>query len=342
MSITFGEAKQIVSQYAGRGGKCPDDPTVPLFVREVLQLMLNSGEYGSYRKFCFIAEKGCFTAPYELETPLKAKIEDEVVSVWDKWFEWYSTRDIEGCTIVSSSILEDPNYYPTTRELPESGAYVATLGFCEESPDAHIIVQGLDPSGVDVFTVHNGRQIHGEYLRIQKGQIRFSTVKFGKITQVIKTGSAGEDDLTRTKGYVQLLTYNPINSKQSFLAGYSPVETKPQYRRFRLNTAKCGPRVKLSVLATIRIKNEYDDSDILPFDNIRALKLAAQTCNADYIQDVQLAQAKEQSLDRLIEKENEMKSVKQGQPIDCYKGTSAGMIKNINTMVSPRFWLWRR
>lgn len=342
MALTAGEAKKIIAQFAGRGGKCPDDNEVNLFLKEVLQYLLNAGEYGNLRKFCFIAEKGCFTAPYELETPLKAKIENQVSAVWDRWFEWYSTRDIDGCTIAGSSILEEPNYYPIVHDLPIGGSHVGALAFCSEGPGAHIIVRGEDPTGTPIFTVHKGVQIEGEYLSLVKNEIRFTNVKFGKITQIIKSGSAVGEDFTRTNGYVQLLAYNPQTQTRRFLAGYSPIETKPQYRRFRLHTKDCGPRVKVSILGRIRIKDTYDDTDILPFDNIRALKLAAQASNADYNQDVAVAQAKDQLLDKIVEQENQMKRPQVGQPIDVFTGTSAGLIQGINQPLSPRSWLWRR
>lgn len=333
MALTAKEAKEIIAPFAGRAGKCPSTGEVDLFLKEVLQYLLNAGEYGNLRKFCFVAEKGCFTAPPDLETPLKAKIDNEVSSVWDRWFEWYSTRDIDGCTIVGSSILEEPNRTPLVYEIPGSCSHIGVLAFCAEDDGAHILIQGEDVTGAEVYTVHKGQKIHGEYLALVKNQIRFTHIKFATIRQVLKSGALYGADLTPTNGSVHLLAYNPNTQSRSFLAAYSPTETKPLYRRFRIHHHSCQNRVKVSVLGRICIRDTYDDTDLIPFDNIRAIKLAAQACNADFNDDVAVAQAKDAQLDKIIEQENQMKKVQVGQPIDVYGGTSAGRIRGINSPV---------
>jgi hypothetical protein len=157
--------------------------------------MLYSGAHGNLRKFCFNAVKGCFTAPFELETPLKLKIDGEVGTVWSKWMEFYNYGEMEGCVPAADSLLEEPNRYPTVYELPAGGARVGALATACEDDSAHLIVQGLDASGREVVTNHGGNQIVGEYLRLRKGILRYTQVTFGKITSVKKSV---------TNGYVQL------------------------------------------------------------------------------------------------------------------------------------------
>jgi hypothetical protein len=319
MAITFGQAKERISQFAGRGGKCPTNKSVDSFVREVLDYMLISGEYGSVRKFTFNAIKGVFTAPYELETIIKVKINGAVGSSWDRFFEWSSgSGDLVGC-LPANAIYEEPNYSPLVYDVPSPGTRIGVLGLCDEAPDAHIIVKGFDATGRQIITMHNGEQIVGEYLSIKKGTVKYTNATFARVTEVIKT---------RTNGYTQLLWVLPEQNERGFLADYSPFEEKPQYRRFRLNT-QCAPSVMVSVLGRIRLKEHYADNDLIPFDNLYALSIAAQGINSNYNNDPQTAVLKDQMLQSIIERENTVKKPNPGSPFDTYQGTSGGSIKGI-------------
>lgn len=321
MSVTYGEAKKILSQYAGRGGRCPSSSEVDLFCKQVFQYLLYSGEYGNLRKFCFNAVKGCITVPYELEVPLKVQIDGDVGSVWNKWMEFHSGTELgDKCLPASNALYEEANLFPTVYDLPNSLCRVGCIGTADEEDDAHLIVSGVDDSGREIFTDHEGEQIFGEYLRIRKGTLRYSQVKFAKITGVTKS---------KTNGYVQLLWVRPELNTRGFLADYAPSEETPTYRRFRLTTPKCGPSVKVSVLAKIRIKDKYADNEVIPFDNLFALQTAGQVQNSSYNNDPALADAQDRRVQDLIGRENEHKAAQPGTPIEVYKPLSAGAIINI-------------
>lgn len=324
MAVTFGEAKNLLAQFAGRGGKCPNTQEVYLFVKQVLQYMLYSGTYGNLRKFCFNAVDGCFTAPFELEVPLKVKIDSNVGTVWSKWHEFYNYGEMEGCVPASDALYEEPNLYPTVYELPSGGARVGALATACEEVNAYLIVQGLDPSGREVITNHEGKQVVGEYLRLRKGILRYTQVAFGKITAIEKS---------KTNGYVQLFWVNSEATMKGFLADYSPLEEKPQYRRFKLTTQNCGSNcstcLKVSVLARIRLKDNYADNDIIPFDNLYAISIAGQAVQAQFNGDAAQAQAKDQMMQDLIARESEYKRVSPGQPVDIFYPLSGGSITNI-------------
>lgn len=319
MSLTFGEAKTYLAQYAGKGGKCPSSEQTSLFVKTVLQYLLYSGQNGNLRKFCFHAIRGCVTFPYELEVPLKFKVDNEVGDVWDKWFEWYPQTDMDACVPCGNAMFEEPNTYPIVNDLPSSGSRVGIVAICEEEEGAHAIIQGYDEHNREVVTYHKGEQIKGEYLSLQKGQLKITTTVFSKVTHVIKT---------KTKGYSQLYWVNLNSNRKGFLAEYSPLETIPSYRRFRIKT-DCPNLCKVSILGKIRIKQEYADLDVIPFDNLYALQLAAQAINADYNENVDIARAKDQSLQVLIERENAYKRVQTGSTIAVSPVTSAGRIRNL-------------
>lgn len=325
MSLTFGQAKDSLSQYVGRGGKCPTAADTDSFVKQVLQYLLYSGEYGNTRKFCFHAVRGCFTAPYELEVPEKVKIDGEVGSVWDKWFEWHQNAYLHNCIPAQNAIFEEPNYVYTAYGLPANGAQIGCVATCEEACDAHMIVKCRDLTGREVYTNHNGEQISGVYLSIKKGVLQHTDIIIGEITGIVKTP---------TNGYVQLLWINQQAGVRGFLSDYSPVEEKPAYRQFRLMT-RCPQFCKVSVLGKIRLKENYKDNDLIPFDNLWAISLAGQTMNSIYNNDMQTGVAKNTILENVLEKENEYKKINNGQPMEVFRSLSGGAIVNI---IGPRTW----
>lgn len=319
MPILYKEAKEILARYAGPSGTCVSSSQIDLFVRQVLEYLLITGAYGNTRKFCFKAVRGCFTIPYELETPLKVKIDNAVGSVWNRWFEFHDTNILDGCIPAENALFEDPNYYPTIYDMPAGGARVGVTPSCSELETAHLIVQGVDNSGREIFSTHNGEKIAGEYLSIRKGELRYTENTFAKVTGVVKT---------LTNGYVQLHWVNPDNMIKGFLADYSPVEEKPSYRRFKL-TSPCGPEVKVSVLGRIRLKAAYSDTDYIPFDNLYTLFLAGQSVNAEFNGDVNTANAKDKKMTDMIDREAAHKTPQVGTPIEVYHPLSAGSIRNI-------------
>jgi len=320
MPITFGEAKTTLAKYAATAGRCKSSEEVTQFVHKVLHYMLISGQYGAQRKFTFQATKGVITVPYELETPEKVKVDNEVGTVRDRWFEWYPSNDgfLKDCWPADRSLQEDPNYYATVYDIPQGGRRIATLGTTLEADDAHLIVQGKDPTGRDIFTNHAGEQIRGAYLSIKKGTIVHTQVTFSEITNILKV---------KTNGYVQLLWFTPETNTKGFLADYSPVEEIPEYRRFKITTP-CNAVCKVTILGRIRLKSYYSDRDVIPFDNLYSLTIAAQAVQANENNEQQIAQSKDNMLTSMIERENATKRIQNGKPIEVNPTTSAGRIRN--------------
>lgn len=320
MAITFGQAKNILAQYAGRGGLCADDPEVDLFVKEVLQYLIYKGPESALRTYCFTAQNGCITIPYELEVPIKVKMDGSAGTVWSSWFKYYDTGKMHGaCIPAENALFEEASYFPTVYDLPAQGSRVGILGVCNEDPDAHVIVKGYDPTGREIFTVHKGEQISGEYLSIVRGKIMYTTATFGKITNVVKT---------KTNGYTTLYSYDVDTKNKLFLADYNPFEEIPQYRRFRLTTP-CKDGSLISVLGRIRLKENYADSDPIPIENIHVLKVAAQGIQLQENNDLQGAAAKNKTVGTLMTEENQYKKVSAGAPINFHHATSPGAIRGI-------------
>lgn len=282
--------------------------------------MLWSGTYGNLRKFCFCSQKGCITIPYELEVIEKVKIDNCVGSSWDRWFEFHSSKDINGCQPVALALYEEPNYYPTVYDVPEGGTRVGIYGTCNEDTTASIIIKGKDPTGREIITVHNGEQIVGEKLRICKGEIRYTQATFGEVTGIVKTP---------TNGYATLLWVDLVKNMKGFMADYSPLEEVPAYRRYRFTNPSCNPTSLVTVLGRIRLKEAYTDTDIIPFESLFTIEMMGQTLNLASNRALDMAAVNGQITNTLIENENSYKKPENGQPVEYFLPTSAGSIGNI-------------
>lgn len=320
MSLTFGQAKQILAQYQGKGGKLPTADQLNLFVIKVLQYLLFSGGHGSERKFTFNAVNGCFTAPYELEVPLKVQINGRIGNVGSTWFEFHSGNEGlgKGCQDATDVLLEEPNQYFTAYDIPAGGAQIGVMGTVDEPEDASIIIGGNDATGREIFTNHKGGQVAGEYLSIVRGQITWTNVSFGSILSIVKT---------RTNGYTPL--YWKAGNLKGFLADYSPADEAPSYRRFRLIVPNCPTPAKVSVLGRIRLKQAYADNDRIPFDNLYNIEVAGQQVNSQYNDQLNEAAAKDNFLQTLVSRESTYKRQNNGQPIEVFHALSAGTIKGL-------------
>lgn len=314
--IRYSLAKKILAKYEGVGGRCEASPE---FVHQVLQYLLLHGTYGNERKFIFRAQNGYITLPYELETPLKIKIDGEVGSVWNRWFEFHSGDMSSDCCLAQESLFTEANRYPTVYDPPQCGAYIGVTAVCEEDCDATLTVKGTDPTGRTIYTVHKGEKIVGEVISIKKGQLSRSTVKFGKITEVAKP---------KTKGPITLLAVDEDALSRQFLSEYGPYEESPSYQRARIVKLPCPPICSVSILGRIRLKEYYADDDLIPFDNLYLLSVAGQTINSMHNDQVTEAIARDTYAQKLIETEGNYKKVNNGQPVEIFKPLSSGMVMN--------------
>ena len=337
MIITYGEAKKIVAPYAAKAGLCPDEEAVNLFLKEVIQELLFRGSNGGLRKWVFRSNSGFFTAPSDMELPIKVRFEDTIAHqnayhhdgmihgghsgfVYDKWYEFYDQSTLNDCMPAEKGLVEEPNLYFTAFDPPACGARILVVPYCEEDKDAHIIVRGYDECGRKVFVQHKGnRDFAGEHISISKDPAKYSKTKFTKITGILKTP---------TKHYIRIYAYDPATNKMDFLAQYKPTDTTPSFRRFRIVGRKCNGCMKITVLGRIRFCDNYHDNDIIPISNIRALKLMAQAIQNEDNDNNESAAFKNQRVEQVLINESNYTRTAQS-PVDFFVHTAPGNMKNM-------------
>jgi len=202
--ITYGQAKRQLAKYAGKAGKCVDDADVDLFIKSVIEELLNRGANGNLRKWQFYSQNGTITAPPDLLLPIKVKVEGPCGTtqgnVYDKFYEFYDQSSLDVCTPWEKGAVEEPNTFFTQFNIPTCGAHIMACPRCNEEEGSNLILQGTRKGGEDIWGVHKGENFKGEYLSICKAQTKYTSQRFYSITGIQKSV---------TKDYVRLYWYNP-------------------------------------------------------------------------------------------------------------------------------------
>lgn len=323
MIITLGQAREAVAEYAGKSGKCPTTEAVRLFVLEVVQRLLHRGAHGNLRKWTFCLSNGCFTAPHDMEVPIKVKIDGYPERVWSKWYEFYDVHisDLH-CDDYKPGLFEEVNTYYTAYDIPVAGAHIAAVPLEVEDPNAYIIIQGEDLAGRDVYTTCQGRRFHGEKIAINRETPVFTKNVFSKITGIEKS---------ITCNYVRLYWQNIAAGQiagRGLLAEYRPTDTHPSFRRFRVPAAKNDCPVKATVLGRVRDIEYRNNNDVLPITSISNLRQMAQLIQAEQNEKINVAQYHGQGIDRSINDENEYHRTGD-EPFDFVFETSPGANYNL-------------
>lgn len=324
MIITLGQAREAVARFVGRSGKCADLEEVRLFVISAIQELLHQGSHGNERKWCFCICDGCFTAPEDMEVPLRVKIDGFPDHVWSKWYEFFDVHANDTCDdAFKSGMYEEVNRYFTIYDIPSGGARVAVMPLVVEKPDAYIIVQGVDHLGREVYTTKNGKRIYGECIKINKDSPVYSRTTFSKITGIEKS---------ETRNYVRLY-WQKVNSdkkitSRGLLAEYKPTDINPSFRRFRVPGVKQTCCAKITVIGRVKVLNYTHDNEILPITNLAALQKQAQLKQAEENKEYTGAAYFQQSIAKALEEENQYYRTG-AETFDINWDTSAGSIENL-------------
>lgn len=331
MFITLKQARDAIAPYVGKSGLCASDERVRVRVLELVERLLQMGSSGSLRKWCFHVCCGCFTAPPELEVPLKVTIDGWPDRVWSKWYEFYdaSRRELanqsNGAFQIpahTAGVHEEPNEFYTIYEIPKGGARIAAVAFDQKDEDekASLIVQGEDIDGNQIYTEHKGERQHGETLFAKKSRPTYSTKVFTRITGITKS---------RSVNYIRLYWFKPTTNEMGLLGQYRPDETVPSYRRFRVEGLTCDRCAKVSVIGRVRVLDHYHDNDILPVANLTALRELAMSEQASENEKIQESAFHYNKASRILEDENEYRKTGHESAFDIGWETSPANMENL-------------
>jgi hypothetical protein len=304
MILTLGIARQHLHRFIDDGVP-PDDPRIPARIWEVTERLLNEGEWrDSTRLMRVCARSGCIALPREVDHVVKVAIEGQPSYVWSRWYEFLESGPgpQDSCWRGCADGLIDRGEHPVFRDI-EGNFNILVQAEQPEAAGAKILLRGIDETNREVFAVPNGDvTLPGQYVNIERSNPKYSTVRFRRITSVVKP---------KTKGYVYLYAYKPVTDPLTevqsmyLLAQYHPLDETPSFRWYMVNGIGPEPReillmVKISALPPVH------DSDPLTIQSLGALKRMLQGLRAEDANDEGGAAIKRASALQIMSKRDQI------------------------------------
>lgn len=326
MGVRFGKIKKALCKYAGVSGVCESTPEAHDFAIEVLRDYLAAGGEGTGLAKWQVYTKNSewIPLPADLDVIVKVKIDEQSALVADHWFEFFDSPtdcDMRDCKPLG--VQPEVATYPTLYDIPRCApGYVLSeggMGCPESCKDSYFIVQGLDEKGQDIYTYHNNKLIHGEYLNISSHQVFRSTKKFSKITGVVKSD---------TKGYAKLHYQASKEAPLSLLGMYAPTENVGAFKRARILGVSDSCCHKITILGRVKVREWYADDDVVPVSDIGTLRLLAQSKQSVDNNNLQAADFKYRLTKDKIESTNSYARVSENS-FDIIHVSAPGAIKTI-------------
>lgn len=311
-TTTFSDLKK---QVASVTGLCSDEEQSQ-FAIKVLKYLHREGAFGLLRKWRIYADDCYITLPSDMETPKKVTVNGNPRPVQSFWHEFNDVHSFDAAeyhdhhdhygdfhhgdgdssignnhflSTESGGIRIEPSTFATSRDIPRCGGFVYTapivipgIPLYKEEDDLEIVIHGREfNTNTEVTLAHNNVLSRGEVLPLNIDKPLFSNVKYKDITNITKP---------RTKNRWGLFWSETLDpeSQGGLLAELDQFETRASFRRAYVSQLKqvyrdfyekedydpCG--VCLVVLGTIRIKEYYDDNEIIPFCDTLDFDLAAR------------------------------------------------------------------
>lgn len=336
--ITFAELKE---QIRASIGVCSEVKLRESAI-DVLRFFQNEGSFGGLKKVKVYAKDSYITLPADIETPKKVLVNKNPRPVRNFWQEFndvhsYDVAELNDYDCLydfeSGGIRLEPGTFATMYDIPESGGYVyfspiiiPGVPLYQEKSELEGVIHGVEHSTKrDVVMAHKSQLLRGEVLNISSSTPLFSNVKYGQITNIIKPQTLNRIGLFWSESLEE-------DSPSGLLAEFSPFETRGVFKRVYVPEVRriydrafnnlssysdCG--VCLTILGTVRVKNHYDDNELIPFDLSHNFKVVAKAlhnmANAGNSDEFNVGRAQKNEVIKDLNKEHGRKT-SSGNPLN--------------------------
>lgn len=293
--LTFAELKDEVRSAIGI---CSEEKARQSAI-DVLRWFQNEGSFGGLKKVKVFAKDCYITLPADIDIPKKVLINDNPRPVRNFWQEFNDVNSFDSaeyhdkdclCDFESGGIRIEASTFATQYDLPKTGGYVyfspiivPGVPLYKEKDGLEGVVHGTESStGRDVSLAHDNQLLRGEVLNISSSSPLYSTVKYKEISNIIKPqtlnriGLYWSEDLSDSCNGGLLAEFSPFETRGVFRRIYVPEVKKIYNKSFGTLDSYYDCGVCLTILGTVKIKNYYDDNELVPFDLSHNFKLIAK------------------------------------------------------------------
>lgn len=278
--LTLGEVRPLLAPHI-RNGVAPESPVVAEVLFELCDRLLRRPDLVTFahRQVVLYGWGTGLCVPRNVARVIRARRNNQIVPVVNKWMQF-----IEGGPGMAAEDttgwfqLVDAGVSPTQYDLPQTAEGFQLLATSDQAEDvgAEVFIRGLDETGREIF--YDGRL--GETLPVTAGTGQVSHAKFSRVLDVKKPP---------TKGYIYLMAFDVETLVPYHLSAYHPDETSPSYRRYTVPGCRYSDGIPeayaLDAFVQLRALPLRRDEDLLPIDNLEALKFGVMALSLYEAQD---------------------------------------------------------
>jgi hypothetical protein len=276
MLFTVSHARDYLAVYV-KGNPCKSSQAVLDAINNATMELLNVEDWWlTVCRMKFGTMKNMIATPREVERVIAYKVEGIPFAVKSQFYEF-----LDGGTWSSdwlgdghSGLVDWGDQHPTMFEIDAENAPTKIMAWSTSADDVGktLFVRGFRDGGHEVLTdgvpgeqVEIRRWTSGVEGVIEYSNMRLSAGEYTQITNVIKPV---------TKGYVSLMAYDDSTHYTWNLAKYHPLETNPQFHRYKVPSPRCIDGTCITALVKMRYIPAELDTDVLIIQNLPALREA--------------------------------------------------------------------
>jgi hypothetical protein len=258
------------------------------------------GWWGTVQAIEGIASNGCFVWPANIVAVLGINTCHGVAPIRNFWYTFTEPKGLYGEWARrwdGRPVIEFDGQTCLYRSIAGSPTQIQVIADNANDIGSQITLYGLDANGVELSTTVGGVTQRGCVLTVGPSNKNFSTQVISRIDHVAKN---------TTYGKIHLLAYaNGVGGE--VLADYAGGDVNPKFLFSRVAEPVCAPGCAWCVKALVKLgfSSVVADSDIIPLDNVDAIKLMVQSIRASEAGDVdEAAKYEKMALRRLVAQVN--------------------------------------
>lgn len=319
--FTLKQGRDFVRRFVN-DGSCKDSQVDARVDEAMRRLWPEALTYNSTQRLRIRSENSCFPLPYFAETVVSVDVDGSPAPVRNRFYEFLSSGpgDLSVRSRGPTTGVIDDGEHGTQWDIPVADD--AGTGRVEQQ---YKLVAFSDDR--EDFISGKTLKIRGFSHRLQEITITLKINSWSDETEGLVQGSWEDNNISEeymrqvsqvykpvTRGYVSLYAVDPVTSRMHFLSKMHPKEERPSYRRYKVLNKCCGTTCLLLLIKMKYITPEEDD-DILPIQNLDALKLMVQALREEDAKNLQLSLVLEEKAKILLNKQLAHKEVSSGTPV---------------------------
>lgn len=291
MMATLQDARKLCSPVAMAGGACSSGAILDERINEATRRLSRMYDNTELLEYVHLLARGnTVTMPYGVKSARLINIGLNPTRLRHVGYEFSLSGPGQEaqCECGSLSIVAEPGYYPTFFDIPRGRCLSVAAFVAKPTPSPlEIRVSGRFENGEKL---HDGTR-DGLPLRVNlwdsqvEGEIDANSLQtlgpIADITQIV---------LPSRSQYLTLLGIDLETYETFFLGKYHPDDTNPGFRRYRIRGTTCEEEHCVSCLVKREAQELKYAEDVLPVQNLDALKQMVMGIREENVGNLQGAQ----------------------------------------------------